>query len=50
VLAMTCFVLSGFASADVSRATLTTVHQKIHKHKAHKAAKHKTPRRSHHTI
>ena len=46
-----CFLLSGFMLADTSHATLTGVkHPKVHKHKAHKATKHKTPKRSHKRI
>lgn len=43
-----CFLLSGFMLADTSHATPTSVkHPKVHKHKAHKATRHKTPKRSH---
>ena len=50
MLAM-CFLVSGFMLADTSHGTLTSVkHPKVHKHKAHKATKHKTPKRSHNRV
>ena len=50
MLAM-CFLVSGFMLADTSHGTLTSVkHPKVHKHKAHKATRHKTPKRRHASV
>jgi hypothetical protein len=50
MLAAVC-LLSGLVLADASHATLTSVkHPKVHKHKAHKATRHKTPKRRHASI
>jgi hypothetical protein len=51
MLAAACFLLGGFAAADVPHASLTSVkHQKGERHRAHKATKHKAPKRSHRTV
>ena len=51
MLAAACFLLGGFAAADVSHASVTSVkHQKGERHRAHKATKHKAPKRSHRTV
>ena len=51
MLAVVAFALSGLVLADASHATLTSVkHPKVHKHKAHKATRHKTPKRRHTSI
>ncbi|HLZ43597.1 MAG TPA: hypothetical protein VKQ11_21705 [Candidatus Sulfotelmatobacter sp.] len=48
-----CTVSSTFALADTPHASLTYVrrsHHKVQRHHAHKAAKHKAPKRKYHTV
>ena len=48
---LTCLVFSAFSLADASHATLTNVkHAKAEKHTAHKATKHKVPKRHHASV
>ena len=48
-----CLVPTAFALADTPHASLILVkktHQRIKRHHAHKAAKHKAPKRKYHTV
>ncbi|MFZ1140648.1 MAG: hypothetical protein ABR881_03740 [Candidatus Sulfotelmatobacter sp.] len=48
---MLAVLTSAFSLAAPSEATLILVkatHQRVHRHRAHKAAKHHRPKRSHH--
>lgn len=53
LLLLLCIVPSTFALADTPHASLTPVkktHQRVKHHHAHKAAKHKAPKRKSHTV
>jgi Ni/Co efflux regulator RcnB len=44
------FLLGGTLAAETSHPQLTAVKHKVHKRKAHKVVKHKTPKRTHNPI
>lgn len=51
MLAAICFLLSGIALTQTPQNSQKSVsHQKGQKHKAHKATKHKAPKRSHTSV
>jgi len=53
VAVVTLTLLSAFAAADTSNASLVLVrrtHHRVTKHHAHKAVKHHTPKRPHRTV
>jgi hypothetical protein len=50
MLGAVCFLLSGVIMADISDATIRPVKHHVNKHKAHKATKHKTPKRHHNSV
>jgi hypothetical protein len=53
LLLLMCIVPSTFALADTPHASLIPVkktHQRVQRHHAHKAAKHKAPKRKYHTV
>jgi hypothetical protein len=53
---MLCVLSTGFALADIPNASLTPVKathhrdKRVHRHRAHKAAKHHTPKRHRHEV